>query len=63
MRARVEKSGRLGMKQVLSHSAMYEHRYLENIKSLYKYAGKHDNRQQYKAIIEAAMVSTPEGLM
>ena len=51
------------MKQVLSNSAMYEHRCLENIKSLYKYAGKHDNRQQYKAIIEAAMVSTPEGLM
>ena len=28
---------------------------------LYKTVGKCDNRQQFKAIIEAAMVSTPEG--
>ena len=39
---------------------MYEHRYLENIKKLYKYAVECDYHQQYKAIIESAIVSTPE---
>ena len=40
---------------------MCEHRCLEKIKKLYKTAGKCDDQQQYKAIIEAEMVSTPEG--
>ena len=31
------------------------------IKKLYKNAGKCDDKHQYKAVIEAAMVSTPEG--
>ena len=31
------------------------------IKKLYKTAGKCDDQQQYKDIIEAEMVSTPEG--
>ena len=38
---------------------MYEHRCLGNIKNLYKSAGQFDDQQQYKVIIEAAMVSTP----
>ena len=46
--------------QSLSNSAFYEHICLENIKKLYKYSGKCDNQQQYKAIIETAMVSTTE---
>ena len=29
-------------------------------KKLYKSAGKRDDQQQYKAILEAAMVYTPE---
>ena len=40
---------------------MYEHICLENIKKLYKTAGKCDHQQQYKDIIEADMVLTPEG--
>ena len=40
---------------------MYEHVFLENIKKLYKYYGKCDDKKQYKAIIEAEMVSTPWG--
>ena len=28
---------------------------------LYKYSGKHDNQQNYKAVIEASMVYTPKG--
>ena len=34
---------------------------LLNIKKLYKSSVKCDDQQQYKAIIESAMVSTPEG--
>ena len=44
----------------LSNNAIYEHKYLENIETLYKQAGKCDNQQQFKDILEAAMVSTPE---
>ena len=47
--------------QSLSNSAIYEHRFLENIKNLYKSAGKCDDQQHYKAIIESETVSTPEG--
>ena len=39
---------------------MYERIYLENINKLYKTAGKFHDKQQYKAVIEAWMVSTPE---
>ena len=46
--------------QSLSNSAMYQHRFLENINNLYKNAIKCDYRQQYKAIIEAAIFSIPE---
>ena len=38
---------------------MYEHRFLENIKKLYKHAGTYEYQEQYKAIIETALVSTP----
>ena len=39
---------------------MYEHVCLVNIKKLYKYSKKIDGQQQYKAILEASMVSIPE---
>ena len=51
----------IGVYQSLSNSTMYEHRCLENIKKLYKSAGKCHYQHQYKAIIEASIVSTPEG--
>ena len=51
----------IGVDQSLSNSYLYEHRYLENIKILCKSAGKCDDQHQYKAIIEASMVYTPEG--
>ena len=53
----------IGVDQSLSNSVMYEHRCLENIKKSYKSAGKCDYQQQYKAIIEAEMVSTTEGFI
>ena len=40
---------------------MYEHRFLGNTKIIYKTAGICDDQHQYKAILEAAMVSSPEG--
>ena len=45
----------------LSNNDIYEYKCLENIKILYKQASKCDNQQQLKDILEAAMVSTPEG--
>ena len=42
----------IGLYQLLSNSAMYEHRSLENINNLYKYSGKCDYQQHYKDIIE-----------
>ena len=47
----------IGVDQLLSNSAMYEHSFLENIKKWYKSAGKCEyHQQQYKAIIEASMI-------
>ena len=51
----------IGMYKLLSNSDLYEHRCLENIKKLYKSAGKCDDQNQQKEIIEAAMVSNTEG--
>ena len=45
----------------LSKNNIYEHKCLENIKKLYKQAGKCDEQQQFKYIVQDAMVSTPEG--
>ena len=50
----------IGVEQSLSNSVMYKHRCLENIKKLYRTTGKCDDQQQYKAILETAIVSTPE---
>ena len=50
----------IGIYQSLSNNALYEHKCLENIKKLYKHAGKCDNQQQFKYILESDMVSTPE---
>ena len=44
---------------VLNKSAIYEHKCLENIKKLYKQPGKCDDQQQFKDILESAIVSTP----
>ena len=46
--------------QYLSNNALYEHQCLENIKKLYKQAGRCDSQQQFKHIIEDAMVFTTE---
>ena len=45
--------------QSLINNDLYEHKYLQKINKVYKHAGKCDNQQQFKYIIEAAMVCTP----
>ena len=50
----------IGIHPSLSNNAIYEHKCLKNIKTLYKQAVKCDDQQQFKYIIEAYMVSTPE---
>ena len=51
----------IGIDPYLSNNAIYEHKCLEKIKKIYKQSGKCDNQKQFKDILEAAMVSTPEG--
>ena len=51
----------IGIDQSLSNNDVYEHKFLENIKKYYKQAGKCDDQQKFKDILEAAMVSNPEG--
>ena len=41
--------------------ALYEQKYLQNIKKLYKHAGKCNDQQKFKDILGDAMVSNPEG--
>ena len=50
----------IGLDQILSNSALYEHIFPENTRKIYKLAGKCDDQQQNKTIIEAAMVSNTE---
>ena len=50
----------IGIDQLLSTCAMYEHICLEKTKKLYPSTGKFDYQLQFRAIIEAAMVSTPK---
>ena len=51
----------IGNDQSLRNNAIYEHKCLENINKLYKQSIKCDNQQQFKDILEASIVSTPEG--
>ena len=51
----------IGIDQSLSNNALYEHKCLQNTNKLYKHAGKCDDQQKFKDIIEVNMVSNPEG--
>ena len=39
----------------------FEHRCMNNIKKIYQHAGKCDDQQKLKDILEADLLSTPEG--
>ena len=47
----------------MSNSAIFQHRFLQNINKLYKHSGKCDDQQQLKDILEDAVVSITEGLI
>ena len=46
----------------LCNRSSFEHKFLNNIKKIYQYAGKCDDQQNLKDIIDDDMVSTPEGV-
>ena len=50
----------IGIDKSFRNSALFGHRYIQNIKKLYHNSGNFDDQQQFKDILEAAMVSTPE---
>ena len=50
----------IGIEKHLGTITIHKQRCLENINKLYKSDGKCDDQQQYNAIIESVMVSTPE---
>ena len=51
----------IGIDKSLRNNSLFEHKCLPNINKLYKHVGKCDDQQQFKDIIKAAMVFTPEG--
>ena len=52
----------IGLENLLSKSYLYGNMCLEDIKMLYKSSSKCDYHEQYKSILEAYVVSTPEGI-
>ena len=53
----------IGIDQSLSNMPSIEHKCLNNIKNIYQHAGKCDDQQNIKDIIDAAMVSTTEEII
>ena len=41
----------------------FEHKCMKNIKNIYQHAGKSDDKQNLKDILESALLSTPEGVI
>ena len=48
--------------QSLFTNSSFEHRCMNNIQNIYQNAGKCDEQQNLKDILDAAMVSTPDGV-
>ena len=51
----------IGIDQSLFKFSSFEHNFLNSIKKIYQHAGKFGDQQNLKDIIDADMVSTPEG--
>ena len=51
-----------GIDQSSFTRSSFEHRCMNNIKNVYQHAGKCDDQQNLKDIIDAAILSTPEGV-
>ena len=41
----------IGIDQSVSYGASFEHKFLNNIKNIYQYAGKWDDQQRFKYIL------------
>ena len=52
----------IGIDQSSFARSSFEHRCMNNIKKIYQHAGKCDYQQNLKDIIDAAILSTPEGV-
>ena len=52
----------IGIYQSSFTRSSFEHRCMNNIKKIYQHAGKWDDQQNLKDIIDAAVLSTPEGV-
>ena len=52
----------IGIDQSSFIRSSFEHRCMNNIKTIYQHAGKCDDQQNLKDIIDAAILSTPEGV-
>ena len=50
----------IGIDQYSFARSSFEHRCMNNIKKIYQHAGKCDDQQNLKDIIDAAILSTPE---
>ena len=52
----------IGIDQSSFARSSFEHRCMNNTKNIYQHAGKCDDQQNLKDIIDAAILSTPEGV-
>ena len=52
----------IGIEQSSFTRSSFEHRCMNNIKKIYQHAGKCDDQQNLKDIIDADILSTPEGV-
>ena len=52
----------IGMELSSFNMSSFEHRCMKNIKKIYQHAGKCGDQQNPKDIIDAAIISTPEGV-
>ena len=52
----------IGIEQSSLTRSSFENRCMNNIKKIYQHAGKCDDKKNLKDILEAAILSTPEGL-
>ena len=52
----------IGIDQSSFARSSFEHRCMNNIKKIYQHAGKRDNQQNLKDIIDASILSTPSGV-
>ena len=52
----------IGIGQSSFARSSFEHRCMNNIKKIYQHAGNCDDQHNLKDIIDAAILSTPEGV-